>query len=257
MTYLAFHRAGPRSGTPIVLIGSLGSTRSMWDPQVESLACEHDVVAIDLPGHGESPLPPVGSTIATFGSEVLALLDELALEAAHVVGLSLGGAIAQWLASHTPDRLSSLTLLCTAARFGEPQGWLDRAAFVRANGTAALAAAVVDRWFSAGLAANDQDLIARSRAMVADTDNEGYARCCEALAAWDGRGDLGRITAPTLVIAGGQDPATTPADLATIADAIPNAKLHILDPGAHLVNVEQPEHVSKLITEHVQEADSR
>ena len=219
----------------------------MWDSQVRALSKNHDVLAVDLRGHGESPVPAVDYTIASLADDVVELLDRLELPAVHVVGLSLGGAIAQHLAAHSPSRILTLTLLCTSAKFGEPAGWLDRAAFVRSNGTGALAQAVVGRWFSPEFA----DAVDRFIAMVTDTPDEGYARCCEALAHWDGRADLSRITAPTLVIAGAQDPATPPADLRAIADAIPNSTLHVLDPGAHLVNVEQADAVSKLIAVHV------
>ena len=219
----------------------------MWDPQVRALSADHNVLAVDIRGHGESAVPAVDYTISSLADDVIELLDRLDIGAAHVVGLSLGGAIAQYLAAHSPSRVQTLTLLCTSAKFGEPTGWLDRAAFVRSNGTASLADAVVGRWFSPEFAGP----LDRWVAMVAATPDEGYARCCEALAHWDGRADLVRITAPTLVIAGAQDPATTPVDLRAIADAIPNSTLHVLDPGAHLVNVEQPDAVSKLIADHI------
>jgi 3-oxoadipate enol-lactonase/4-carboxymuconolactone decarboxylase len=167
------------------------------------------------------------------------------------VGLSLGGAVAQWIAVHAPSRVHTLTLRCTAAKFGEPQGWLDRAAGVRAEGTASIADAVVGRWFTTGLAERDPGLVDRARAMVSATDDEGYAGCCEALADWDGRADLARISARTLVIAGAQDPATTPTDLLLIADGVANSVLHVLDPGAHLTSIEQAGKVTALLAAHV------
>lgn len=250
MVELAYQLTGPRPDAPtVVLLGSLGSDRSMWDPQVSTLAASYNMLAVDVRGHGESPVPTGSYTVSALAGDVLELLDRLGLEAVHVVGLSLGGAIAQHLAESAPHRVRTLTLLCTAAKFGEPAGWLERAAFVREQGTAALAGAVVARWFSPAFA--DEDVVARSLAMVAGTPDEGYARCCEALASWDGREALGRIAAPTLVIAGAQDPATPPATLAAIADGVAGATLHVLDPGAHLVNVEQQDVVSKLIAEHI------
>ncbi|WP_338080108.1 3-oxoadipate enol-lactonase [Antrihabitans stalactiti] len=245
MVEIAHARSG--SGSTVVLLGSLGSDRSMWDPQVRALSADHDVLAVDIRGHGESPVATVDYTISSLADDVLELLDRLDIGSAHVVGLSLGGAIAQYLAAHAPTRVRTLTLLCTSAKFGEPGGWLDRAVFVRSNGTGALAEAVVGRWFSPEFAGSVDSWVA----MVTNTPDEGYARCCEALAHWDGRADLVRITAPTLVIAGAQDPATTPADLGAIADAIPNSTLHVLNPGAHLVNVEQSDAVSRLIADHI------
>ncbi|GAA4475614.1 3-oxoadipate enol-lactonase [Rhodococcus olei] len=249
---LAHQLTGPGPGAPtVVLLGSLGSDRSMWDPQIRTLSDQVNVLAVDLRGHGESPAPAGPYTIADLGGDVLALLDSLKLPAVHLVGLSLGGAVSQWIAVHAPTRVHTLTLLCTAARFGEPQGWLDRAAGVRAEGTGSIAEAVVGRWYTERLATRDPDLVASSRAMVAATSDEGYAACCEALSGWDGRADLDRIAAPTLVIAGRQDPATTPDDLRVVADGIANATMRVLDPGAHLASVEQAGRVTALIASHI------
>ncbi|WP_280421033.1 3-oxoadipate enol-lactonase [Nocardia carnea] len=249
---LSCRAAGPETAaSTVVLLGSLGSNRSMWDPQVAALSADHQVLAVDLRGHGDSPTGTGDYTVAGLAADVLALLDRLGRDRIHLVGLSLGGAVAQWIAAHHPDRVRTLTLLCTAAKFGTPQSWLDRAAAVRADGTASIAEAVVGRWFTAGLADRDPELIARSRTMVETTTDEGYAACCVALAHFDGRADLARITAPTLVIAGAQDPATTPDDMRVLADGIANSTLHVLDPAAHLASVEQAGPVTSLITAHI------
>lgn len=129
--------------------------------------------------------------------------------------------------------------------------WIDRAQAVRADGIASIAAAVVGRWFTPGLADNDPELVARHVAMVEATPDEGYAACCEALSTWDGRNDLARIVAPTLLVAGEQDPATPPSTLSAIADGIADAVLHVVDPGAHLANVEQAGRVTKLLATHI------
>jgi 3-oxoadipate enol-lactonase/4-carboxymuconolactone decarboxylase len=235
----------------VVLLGSLGSTRAMWDPQLAGLSSRLRVLAVDLRGHGDSPAPAGPYTIADLGADVVTLLDALGLERVHVAGLSIGGAVGQWLAVHHPDRVHTLALLCTSARFGPPEPWLERAATARRDGTAALAEAVAARWLTPELAARNPDLVARSRAMIAGTDDEGYAACCEAIAAWDGSADLERIAAPTLAIAGAQDPATPPEHLELITSRVQGSALHVLDPGAHLVNLEQPDHVAGLLLRHI------
>ncbi|MEU4313102.1 3-oxoadipate enol-lactonase [Nocardia sp. NPDC024068] len=251
-TGLAYRATGPGGDAPtVVLLGSLGSDRSMWDPQVAALSGEYEVLAVDLRGHGDSPAADGACTIADLAADVLALLDRLGRERVHLVGLSLGGAVAQWIAAHAPLRVRTLTLLCTAAKFGTAQAWLDRAEAVRSDGTAALADAVVGRWFTAPLIDRDPGLVARSKAMVSATPDAGYAACCTALAQFDGRADLARITAPTLVIAGAQDPATTPGDMRVLADGIANSVLHVLDPAAHLANIEQAGRVSALLAAHL------
>lgn len=235
----------------VVLIGSLGSDRSMWNPQIAALSAAVHVLAVDLRGHGRSPVPPGPYSVAELAEDVVALLDSLEVNRVHLVGLSLGGAVSQWLAIHRPERVRTLTLLCTSAKFGEPAQWLDRAAAVRAAGTASLADAVLERWFTPELAARDADLVERHRRMIADTSDEGYAACCEALSEWDSRSDLNRITAPTLVIAGRQDPSTTPEDLKIIADGVAGSTFRVLDPAAHLANVEQAGPVTAAVAAHI------
>ncbi|MGV8872346.1 MAG: 3-oxoadipate enol-lactonase [Rhodococcus sp. (in: high G+C Gram-positive bacteria)] len=243
---------GPRSDAEtVVLIGSLGSDRSMWNPQIGPLSAFVHVLAVDIRGHGQSPVPAGPYSMAELAEDVLALLDSLDLARVHVVGLSIGGAISQWIAIHRPERVLTLTLLCTSAKFGESEQWTDRAATVRTSGTASLADVALTRWFTLELIARDADLAGRHRQMIADTPDEGYAACCEALSQWDSRADLGRISAPTLVLAGRQDPATTPDDLSFIADGIAGATYAVLDPAAHLANVEQAGPVTAAIAAHL------
>lgn len=246
---------GPSGRAPhaptVVLLGSLGSDRSMWDPQIAGLADVADVVAVDLRGHGSSPAPAGPYSIAEMAEDVLAVVDSLGRAEVHLVGLSLGGAIAQWIAVHRPTRAASLTLLCTAARFGEKQAWLDRAAATRSDGTESLADTVLARWFTPALLARDTDLAARHRGMIASTSDEGYASACEALSQWDNRADLGRVAVPTLVVAGEDDPSTTPADMQILADGIARSTFHVLPDAAHLANVEQAGRVTQLIARHI------
>ncbi|MFI8565288.1 3-oxoadipate enol-lactonase [Rhodococcus sp. NPDC078407] len=254
MTVALAHRhvEGPHTDAEtVVLIGSLGSDRSMWNPQIGPLSASVHVLAVDLRGHGASPIPAGPYSVAELAEDVLSLLDSLDLPRVHIVGLSLGGAVSQWIAIHRPERVRTLTLLCTSAKFGEPAQWLDRARAVRESGTAALADAVLARWFTPELASRDTDLVERHRRMIDRTSDEGYAACCEALSEWDSRADLARITAPTLVIAGRQDPSTTPDDLRLIADGIAGSTYLVLDPAAHLANVEQAGRVTAAISAHI------
>ncbi|RVW05241.1 bifunctional 3-oxoadipate enol-lactonase/4-carboxymuconolactone decarboxylase PcaDC [Rhodococcus xishaensis] len=236
---------------PVLLLGSLGSNLHMWDPQIHALAPHARVIAADLRGHGGSPAPAGPYTMADLSDDVVALLDRLGLHSVHVVGLSLGGAMGQWLAAHHPQRVRTLTLMCTSARFAPAQKWIDRAAAVRANGIASIAESIVGHWFTPELAQRDPDLFARHIEMVCSTPDEGYAACCEALAEWDGRDDLARIVAPTLVIAAEQDTRTPPSVHQVIADGIAGAQFHVLSPGAHLANVEQAGAVTHLIERHL------
>lgn len=244
---------GPESpdAPVVVFLGSLGSDRSMWDAQVADLARDHRVVAVDHRGHGGSEVIPGPCTVADLAGDVLALLDSLDVGSFHVVGLSLGGAVAQWLAVHEAARVRSVALMCTAARFGEPSAWTERAAAVREGGTAAVADAVVARWLTPAYAESAPAEVDRLRGMILATSAEGYASCCDALSGWDGRDDLARISCPTLVVAGDEDPSTPPDVLREIADGVPGAGFVVLSPAAHVPTVEIPDRVTEVLREHL------
>lgn len=251
MTAVALHAVveGPVDAPVVLLLGSLGSTLEMWDPQVPALVAGHRVVRADTRGHGRSPVPPGPYVLDDLVDDALLLLDRLEVDRASVVGLSLGGMTAMRLAARAPGRVDRLALLCTSALLGPAQGWTDRAAAVRAGGTGAVADAVVGRWFTG---AADPGLVARMRAMVAATPAEGYAACCEAIGAMDLRADLPRITAPTLVVAGADDAATPPAHLRVIADAVPGTRSLVLPQAAHLASAEQAAAVNAALLLHLQ-----
>jgi 3-oxoadipate enol-lactonase/4-carboxymuconolactone decarboxylase len=242
---------GPADAPAVLLLGSLGSTVGMWEPQVAALAQRFRVVRCDLRGHGQSPVPAGPYSLDDLVDDVVALLDRLALPSASVVGLSLGGMVALRLAARAPERLERLAVLCSSALLGPATGWTERAALVRARGTAAVAEAVVDRWFTAALRAREPGVVEQMRAMVAATPPEGYASCCEAIAGMDLRGDLVRIVAPTLTIAGDQDPATPPEHLAAVAAAVPGAVALVLPQAAHLASWEQAVAVNAALLLHL------
>lgn len=245
------HVVQGRSGAAaLVLSNSLGSTLAMWDPQVFELSERFLVVRYDLRGHGASALPPPPYDVSDLGTDVLDLLDRLDISRAHLCGASLGGLVSLWVAEHAPERVDRLVLCCTSARFGTPEPWFERAALVRAEGTGAVADAVVGRWFTPGYAGRHPDVVARMRDMIASTPAEGYAACCEVVGTADLRPDLGSIRAPTLVVAGASDPAVPAPDVEALASGIPRCVVASVD-AAHLANVEQPERVTELIVQHL------
>jgi 3-oxoadipate enol-lactonase len=246
---VSYTEEGPRDAPVVVLSNSLGATRGMWDPQVPALAERFRVVTYDTRGHGSSPAPEGPYTLDDLVDDVLALLDRLGVRRAHVAGLSLGGMTAMRLAARDPERAGRVALLCTSAKT-EPQGFLDRAAAARSEGTAAFAGTVVSRWLTPGYAAAHPDLVARLEAMVAGCDDEGYAACAEVVAGIDLREELGRITAPTLVVSGAEDPALPPEHQQAIADGVSGARFVSVSPGAHLANLEQPLQVTGELLAH-------
>ena len=157
-----------------------------------------------------------------------------------------------WLAANAPERIDRLVLVCTSAHLPPASAYVERAAAVRAAGTPAIAAdTVVGRWFTPAYADEHGDVVARHRAMIAATPAEGYAGCCEAIARLDLRGDLSRVLAPTLVIAGADDPATPPAHGEAIARAVPDARIEVVPDAAHLASVQRSDLVNRLIADHL------
>jgi 3-oxoadipate enol-lactonase len=244
-----YREDGDPGGKPLLMINSLGADLRMWEPQLPVLGARRRVIRYDARGHGLSPVPEGRYALADFGRDALALLDRLGVASADVCGLSLGGMTAMWLAANAPERVDRLVLCCTSALFGPPEMWAERAATVRAHGTGAIADAGVARWVTAGFAAAHPDTTKLLRDMIAATPATGYAGACAAIEDMDLRPDLARIGAPTLVIAGADDPATPPAHGALIADGIPGARFEILADAAHLATYQQSDAANRLILE--------
>jgi 3-oxoadipate enol-lactonase len=247
---LAHRIDGPDDAPTLVLSNSIGSDWRMWDGLVPTLTARFRVLRYDTRGHGSSEVPPGPYTIAELAGDLIELLDELGIERPHLAGLSLGGMTGMWLAAHEPSRVDRIALLCTSALLGPAQMWLDRAALVRAEGTGAVADAGVRRWLTEEFIAERPDVAAWCREMITGTSDEGYAGCCEAIAAMDLRADLPTITAPTMVISGADDPATPPSHAEIIADAIAGATLRVVPHAAHLATVEQPAAIADLLLRH-------
>ncbi len=246
---VAYTEDGPADAPVVVLSNSLGATRAMWDPQVPALAERFRVISYDTRGHGESPAPAGPYTIDDLVDDVVALLDRLGVERAHVAGLSLGGMTGMRLAAREPGRVLGLAVLCSSAK-PDPQGFLDRAVAVRSGGTAPLAPTIAARWLTPAYAAEHPDLVARLEAMIVGADDEGYASCCEAVGRLDLREDLARISAPTLVVSGTEDPALPPEHQRLIADGIAGAELLTLSPASHLANLERTREVTDALLGH-------
>jgi 3-oxoadipate enol-lactonase / 4-carboxymuconolactone decarboxylase len=239
------HRLDGPAGAPVVAFGtSLGVALAMWDAQAAALARRFRVLRFDHRGHGGSPVPPGPYTVEEMAGDVVALLDRLGIERAHYCGLSLGGMVGMRLALDHPERIDRLVVCCTSAHLGPPEMWKERAATAREQGVGPLVAAALERWFTPDA---PRAMIDRLEAMLRAMDPEGYAGGCEALAANDLRGRLGAIRAPTLAIAGAEDPAAPPFHLEAIRDEIPGARLHVIERARHIANVERADEFNRAL----------
>jgi 3-oxoadipate enol-lactonase len=245
---LHYRVAGPPDAEPVLLLHALGTTLEMWSPQVPILSREYHVVAVDLRGHGRSPVPPGPYSIGGLAEDVLSLLDELDIDRASVCGLSLGAMVGLSMAATAPRRVHRLIAACVVAVPAAPAAWLDRAQRVRAGGTVEVSELVVERW---GYRDRQPAIAQRIRDMLAATPAEGYAACCDAIAAMDLRAGLGWIEAPTLLIVGADDPAA-PLDAAeSIASAMVDVRVTVIEGAAHLANIEAADEVTAAISAHL------
>jgi 3-oxoadipate enol-lactonase len=252
------HRVtGPSSEAVVFLGGSLGSTHRLWDELVADLAVDHRVVAFDIRGHGSSPSAVGPLSVADLAADVVALADRLGVGTFHYVGLSLGGAIGQQLALDVPDRLLSLTLACTAARFGDPSTWLDRAAGVRSDGMAPLRETTGERWFTDEVRLHRPDRVESILDELVATDPASYATLCEALSGFSTLDRLGEIGTPTRVIAADADPVCPPEVTSQLLYGIAGADDRQLQGSAHLANICRPVEFGAAVREHLAAHEER
>jgi len=238
---------GPSDAPVVVFSNSLGTNLEMWDLQVPALADRFRVLRYDQRGHGLTAVTPGPYSITQLGRDVLGLLNALEIEEAHFCGLSMGGMTGMWLGVYAGQQIKSLVLCNTAAKIGTAEVWNTRIAIVQKGGMAAVTEAVIQRWFTPSFIAAAPDRIERTRQMLLHTPPEGYTANIAAIRDMDQRETISRIRKPTLVIAGANDPVTTPADARFIVEAVPGAKLVQLN-AAHLSNLEAaPEFTQTLL----------
>lgn len=236
-----FNRLEGKAGRPVLILShSIGTDHGMWAPQLEDLMPHFQVLRYDTRGHGASDTPKGEYSIERLGRDVVGLADELKIPKFAFCGLSLGGAIGQWLALNAPDRVSGLVLANTSPQFGPRANWESRIRTVSEKGMAGIAEIVMPRFFSAETLARDDAYANAVKSVLLGTDPVGYAGCCAALRDVDHTRLLGQIRIPTLVIVGEQDVSTPWAGHGEIlAREIPGARALRLV-AAHLSNLERP-----------------
>lgn len=237
---LFYQLSGPEGAPVIAFSNSLGTTLDMWDAQAQALAASFRCLCYDTRGHGRSEVTDAGFSVDDLAADLAGLLDALAIERAHIVGLSLGGMTGQALAITHPEKVHRLVLVATSAYLPPEDLWRERADIVQERGMAAVADNVIGRWFTASERDSPGAQETRRR-LVEAVDPRGYALCCLAIGRMDLRDRIAAIRAPTLVISGAEDPATPVAMGEEIANLISGAKFVVIPDTAHLIAVERPD----------------
>jgi 3-oxoadipate enol-lactonase len=242
MKPVALHATEEGRGDAVVLVHAIGCDLGMWDDVAASLAEHFRVVRVDVRGHGASPVPPRPYSLGELAVDVAAVLDRLAIERAHWVGLSMGGMVGQAFALAHGERLGRLVLANTTSSYGTDGRtmWEARAKAVEEGGMAAITELAMTRYFSDEFRAQHADIVDRIRRRFLGTDPRGYIGCCDAIRDLDFTSQLARIKAPTLAIAGEKDAGTPPAMSQAIVDRIAGARLAVIPGAAHLSAVEDP-----------------
>ncbi|WP_108659844.1 3-oxoadipate enol-lactonase [Acuticoccus kandeliae] len=229
------------AGAPTILFSnSLGTDFRIWDPIVARLPDSFGLVRYDKRGHGLTDLAKADTLDAHVGDAV-GLLDHLGLGKVVVCGLSVGGLIAQGFAAAHPDRLAALILCCTGAKVGAPADWNARIKAVEEGGIVSLAGPIMERWFSPAFHRAEPAILAGMTNMLVRQPDDGYAAVCRMLRDTDLREAAGRVSVPTLAIAGSEDKATPPDLVRGTADLIPGARFRLIEGAGHIPCVEAPD----------------
>ena len=245
---IAYRVDGDDSRDALVLINSLGTDLRLWEPQIPELTKHFRVIRYDCRGHGESDVPPIPATIDRLGADLIALLDCLHIDIAHLCGLSLGAITALWAAAYHRERVGRAIFANAAARFGTTQSWDERIRTVRAGGMQAISETVVGRFLGATFRAAHPDVTRHLIDMVEATPAAGYIAACAALREADLHNVISRIRAPSLIIGGELDQSTPLRQSEELNTLISDSKLVVLPGAAHLTNVEQAEKFTPIVT---------
>ncbi|MCB2136074.1 MAG: 3-oxoadipate enol-lactonase [Rhodobacteraceae bacterium] len=241
---------GPATAATVVFANSLGTDLRLWEPILPLLPKNWRIVRYDKRGHGLSD-GGAGEDIHDHVDDAIAVIEHFSDRPVAFVGLSIGGLIAQGVASRRPDLVHTLVLSNTAARLGTSEGWQARIGAVKTSGVAGIADDIMRRWFAPAFL--DGSSLPLWRNMMARTPADGYAAACRALSGADYSAETASLRLPTLVIGGEFDGATPPEAVKATADVIRGAAFRLIPGVGHLPPVEAPEAFANLLIQFLQD----
>lgn len=243
---LNVEESGDPNGAPLVFANSLGTDIRAWDPILPFLPDGLRIIRYDMRGHGRSDVPTPPYKMGSLVNDAALLLDKLGVRDAVVVGLSIGGMVAQGLAVKRLDQVRALVLSNTAVKMGTAQMWHDRIAKIEQDGMDSVTDAVMERWFSPKFRATPE--LAFWADMMRDTPVDGYLGCCAAIAGTDMMTPTSGLRLPVLGIAGSEDGASPPDLVRETVDLIPGSEFALIRGAGHLPQVEAPQDYADLLS---------
>lgn len=246
-----YREDGDPDGAPVVFANSLGTNLGLWDPILPLLPEGLRIIRYDMRGHGQTTVPKPPYSMGALVSDVEALLDHLGVANCLFIGLSVGGLIAQGLATKRPDLIGAMVLSNTAAKIGTPEIWQSRFDMIDAGGMEAVADPTMERWFSKAWHGTDQ--IQYWRDMLTATEPDGYIGTGQAISGTDFYTTTAALILPVLAIAGAHDGATPPDLVRETQALVAGSKFHLIRQGGHLPCVEQPEEYAQVVSDFMRE----
>lgn len=237
--------AGKQSDPTVVLLHSLGTSWAVWEKQVAALATDRYVICPEFRGHGLSDESRDPVTCETLADDILSVLAEMGIGEFALVGISLGGVVAQIVAGKAGARATGLALFDSYIASLNPQMWRDRAAKIRADGLVSIAPGVLKIWMT-DADRDSVDGVGMAR-ILATASSEGYAACCDALAIADNHAIAGLIVCPTVVAVGSEDHAAPVVASEALAAGIAGARLELIEGAAHIPTLHHPDRCTSII----------
>ena len=246
-----YHWANPGREKTFMLINSLGTDLRIWDEIATALHQYGNVLRFDKRGHGLSDVVVDTRGLDDYAMDAITLLEKLSIRKCTIIGLSIGGMIAQIISHKTSGLVEKLILCDTRFKIGTRQFWDERIAAVKNGGLSSISNAVMQRWFSEDFRNSEPYRVAGYRNMLERTPAMGYIRACEAIRDADLTDIAKQIKIQTLCIVGAEDKSTTPEEVKSLSDLISGSRYEVIDRSAHIPCVDNPSTLNKLIIDFI------